>query len=59
MSPLWGIFNYGRGKYSQGVEKVKHSQYNNPSQPQGSEFKRGRDYDARRGRPVVCFKFGE
>ena len=37
-SPLHGSFNYGRGESSQGAEKVKDSQQNNPNPPRGSGF---------------------
>ena len=58
-SPLQAIFNYGRGESSQGAEKVKDTQQNNPNQPRGSGFQRGGGYDARRGRPIVCFSYSE
>ena len=58
-SPLQGSFNYGRGEYSQGAEKVEDTQQNSPNEPRGSGFHRGRGYEAGRGRPIVFFRCGE
>lgn len=52
-------FNYGRGESSQGVEKVKDSQQNNPNPPRRSGFQRGTSYSDGKERPMVYFKCGE
>ena len=59
LSPLHGSFKYGRGKSSQGDEKVEDSQQNNPNPPRESGFRRGRGYNAGRGTPIVCFRCSE
>ena len=52
-------FKYGRGESSQAAKKVEDTQQNNPNQPRGSRFQRGRCYDVGRGRPIVCFRCSE
>ena len=45
LSPSQGSFNYGRGKSSQGAEKVEDSQQSNPNPARGIGFQRSRGYD--------------